>query len=56
VFYKNSRCKQYLKDGVALRIETVVNDARDLRCNRMLHNLDALQAKGTCDQHPTPGD
>jgi len=45
VFYKNSRCKQYLKDGVALRIETVVNDARDLRCNRMLHNLDALQAK-----------
>jgi hypothetical protein len=26
VFYKNSRLKQYLKDGVALRIETVVND------------------------------
>ena len=25
VFYKNSRLKQYLKDGVALRIETVVN-------------------------------
>jgi hypothetical protein len=25
VFYKNSRVKQYLKDGVALRIETVVN-------------------------------
>lgn len=45
VFYKNSRCKQYLKDGRALRIETVVNDARDLRCNRMLTNLDQLQAK-----------
>ncbi len=45
VFYKNSRCKQYLKDGVALRIETVVNDARDLRCNRLLTNLDELQAK-----------
>jgi hypothetical protein len=45
VFYKNSRCKQYLKDGRALRIETVVNDARDLRCNRMLNNLDELQAK-----------
>jgi hypothetical protein len=45
VFYKNSRAKQYLKDGVALRIETVVNDARDLRCNRMLSNLNELQAK-----------
>jgi hypothetical protein len=28
VFYRNSRLKQYLKDGVALRIETVVNDPR----------------------------
>jgi hypothetical protein len=45
VFYKSSRAKQYLKDGRALRIETVVNDARDLRCNRMLANLDELQAK-----------
>ena len=45
VFYKNSRAKQYLKDGLALRIETVVNDPRDLRCNRMLSNLDELQAK-----------
>jgi hypothetical protein len=45
VFYKNSRLKQYLKDGVALRIETVVNDPKDLRCNRMLGNLPELQAK-----------
>jgi hypothetical protein len=45
VFYKNSRLKQYLKDGVALRIETVVNDPRDLRCNRLLGNLPALQDK-----------
>jgi hypothetical protein len=45
VFYKNSRIKQYLKDGVALRIETVVNDARDLRCNRMLANLGELETK-----------
>jgi hypothetical protein len=45
VFYKNSRAKQYLKDGRALRIETVINDPRDLRCNRMLPNLDQLQAK-----------
>ncbi len=33
VFYKNSRLKQYLKDGVALRIETVINSPKDLRCN-----------------------
>jgi hypothetical protein len=45
VFYKNSRVKQYLKDGLALRIETVVNDPRDLGCNRMLANLPELQAK-----------
>ena len=45
VFYRNSRLKQYLKDGVALRIETVVNDPRDLRCNRQLQNLPELQAK-----------
>jgi hypothetical protein len=45
VFYKNSRLKQYLKDGAALRIETVVNDPKDLRCNRMLTNLPELQAK-----------
>src|SRR5712671_7880256 len=45
VFYKNSRLKQYLKDGVALRIETVVNSPRDLGCNRMLHNLPELQDK-----------
>jgi hypothetical protein len=45
VFYKNSRVKQYLKDGVALRIETVVNSPDDLGCRRMLSNLPELQAK-----------
>jgi hypothetical protein len=45
VFYKNSRVKQYLKDGVALRIETVVNSPDDLGCNRMLGNLPRLQAR-----------
>ena len=45
VFYRNSRLKQYLKDGVALRIETVINDPRDLRCNRQLQNLPELQDK-----------
>jgi hypothetical protein len=45
VFYKNSRLKQYLKDGIALRIETVINSPKDLLCNRMLANLPELQAK-----------
>ena len=45
VFYKNSRLKQYLKDGIALRIETVINNPKDLRCNRQLHNLPELQDK-----------
>ncbi|MDR1511966.1 MAG: hypothetical protein LBS56_00570 [Propionibacteriaceae bacterium] len=43
-FYKHSRVKQYLKDGRALRVETVVNDPRDLRVNRRLVNLDQLRA------------
>ena len=45
VFYKHSRIKQYLKDGRAMRIETVVNAPRDLGCNARLPNLDELQAK-----------
>jgi hypothetical protein len=44
-FYKNSRIKQYLKDGRALRIETVINSPDDLRCHRRLVYLDELQAK-----------
>jgi len=44
-FCKHSRVKQYLKDGRALRIETVVSSPDDLRCQRRLRNLDELQAK-----------
>jgi hypothetical protein len=44
-FFKHSRIKQYLKDGRALRIETVINSPNDLRCQRRLRNLDELQAK-----------
>ena len=44
-FYRHSRIKQYLKDGRALRIETVINDPGDLGCLRRLHNLDELQAR-----------
>jgi hypothetical protein len=41
----SSRLKQYLKDGIALRIETVINSPKDLRCNRRLENLPELQDK-----------
>jgi hypothetical protein len=43
--YRDSRIKQYLKEGRALRIETVVNAPNDLGCQRRLRNLDELQAK-----------
>ena len=45
VFYRHSRIKQYLKDGRAMRIETVINHTRDLGCNARLPNLDDLQTK-----------
>jgi hypothetical protein len=44
-FYRHSRIKQYLKDGRALRIETVINSPTDLRVGRRLHHLDELQDK-----------
>ena len=44
-FYKHSRIKQYLKQGRALRIETVINAPNDLGCQRRLHNLDQLQTR-----------
>ena len=45
IFYKHSRVKQYLKDGRAMRIETVINAPRDVGCNARLPNLDALAGK-----------
>src|SRR5919205_1811179 len=44
-FSQHSRIKQYLKDGRALRIETVINDTDDLGYQRRLHHLDELQTK-----------
>jgi hypothetical protein len=44
-FYKHSRIKQYLKEGRALRIETVINSPTDLRVPRRVHNLAELVAK-----------
>ncbi len=40
--YKHSRVKQYLKDGRALRIETVINRPDDLDVKRRLHHLPEL--------------
>ena len=45
LFYKHSRIKQYLKEGRAMRIETVINAPRDLGCNARLPNLAELQDK-----------
>ncbi|MDQ3643296.1 MAG: hypothetical protein M3450_17980 [Actinomycetota bacterium] len=45
VNYRDSRIKEYLKEGRALRIETVVNSPNDLGCQRRPRNLDELQAK-----------
>src|SRR5215469_10008588 len=42
-FYRHSRIKQYLKDGRALRIETVVNSPTDLRIGRRIACLGELQ-------------
>jgi hypothetical protein len=50
-FYKHSRIKQYLKDGRALRIETVINSPTDLRIGRRLHNLDELQDTARAINH-----
>jgi hypothetical protein len=44
-YWRHSRVKQYLKDGRALRVETVVNSPEDLGCRRRLHNLPLLQAR-----------
>jgi hypothetical protein len=45
-FYRHSRIKQYLKDGRALRIETVINSPTDLRIGRRLACLSELQDAG----------
>jgi hypothetical protein len=50
-FYQHSRIKQYLKDGRALRIETVINDTYDLGCQRRLHNLPDLQTRARAVNH-----
>jgi hypothetical protein len=46
VDYKNTRIKQYHKEGRALRTETTINDTRDCAIGKRLHNLPALRAVG----------
>ena len=43
-FYRHSRIKTYLKDGRALRVETVINDACDIGVLRRLEHFGELTA------------
>jgi hypothetical protein len=45
VFYRSSRIKEYLKEGRALRIETVCNDPGDLGVLRRIAHLGELREK-----------
>src|SRR4051812_2247884 len=44
--YKNTRIKQYHKEGRALRTETTINDPRDFSLGKRLKNLSALRQIG----------
>ena len=46
VDYKNTKIKQYHKEGRALRTETTINDTTDFRIGKRLHNLPALREIG----------
>jgi hypothetical protein len=44
--YKNTRIKQYHKEGRALRTETTINNPRDFGVGKLLKNLPALRQIG----------
>jgi hypothetical protein len=46
VDYKNTRIKQYHKEGRALRTETTINNTRDFGIGKKLKNLPALRQVG----------
>lgn len=46
VDYKNTKIKQYHKEGRALRTETTINDTRDFGISKRLTNLSALRQIG----------
>jgi hypothetical protein len=49
--YKNTKIKQYHKEGRALRTETTINDTRDFGLSKRLTSLPALRQLG---QHRQP--
>jgi hypothetical protein len=46
VDYKSARIKEYFKLGRALRVETTINNSRDFRIGKRLHNLPLLREFG----------
>jgi hypothetical protein len=46
VYYKNTRIKQYHKEGRALRTETTINNSYDFAVGKRLHNLPKLRDIG----------
>jgi hypothetical protein len=46
VYYKNTRIKQYHKEGRALRTETTINNTWDFRVGKSVANLPALRRIG----------
>jgi len=44
--FKSSRIKQYHKEARALRTETTINNTRDFKIGKLLHNLPALREVG----------
>lgn len=46
VYYKNTRVKQYHKEGRALRTETTINNTWDFRVGKNIANLPALRRIG----------
>ncbi|MGH3755748.1 MAG: hypothetical protein ACREVA_12560, partial [Burkholderiales bacterium] len=44
IHYKQSRVKQYLKEGRAIRVETVINNPTDFGVNRRIQHLGELRA------------
>ena len=55
VDYKNSRIKQYHKEGRALRTETTINNTRDFGIGKLLKNLPELsEFPGTPTRLPHP--
>jgi hypothetical protein len=46
VNYKNTKIKQYHKEGRALRTETTINNPYDFQIGKRLHNLPALREIG----------